>query len=91
MNLAEIGDNIKVARKSKRMTILDTAIALNMSSATISRIENGVANDVLFATILRLAEHVGLTILCAEREGFTLESALADQKEELIEHFQNCN
>lgn len=89
MNLIEIGEKIKRARRAKRLTIHEVATALNMGVGTISRLESGAADDMMVASLMRLADHVGMTLVCQEsgRPEFTLEMILAEHQNELVEQY----
>lgn len=69
MDLFDIGDEIRSARKAKKMTQADLSEASGVSRVWISQIESGSVYDVKFGTILKLMTAVGLTIKVAPDNG----------------------
>jgi transcriptional regulator with XRE-family HTH domain len=58
--LANIGSNIQIARKKRRMTIKETAAAASISVDTVRRAERGdpgITLGVLAMVLLALGEH----------------------------------
>lgn len=60
--LYEIGQNIRQARKRRKLTQEQLANLLGMSRATISQIENGTVQDIGFRKILRILEVLDLEL-----------------------------
>lgn len=59
--MKEQGDRLKALRLKKRLTLLDVAEALGVSSSTISRYESGYIETMKTPTIKKLAELYGTT------------------------------
>lgn len=78
MDLFEIGREIQLARKALKPPVTQAEIAaeLDMSPATISQIENGLATEVSLRRLMRVMERVGLEIVARPvRMGYTLDDA----------------
>jgi len=60
--LFDIGDQIRQARKERRLTQAALAAALRMSRATISQLERGTVQDLGIRKVVRLLEYLGLTL-----------------------------
>ncbi|MBE0504963.1 MAG: helix-turn-helix transcriptional regulator [Desulfuromonadales bacterium] len=60
--LYEIGQQIKLARKERKMSQADLATMLGMSRTTISQIENGSVQDIGVRKIIRILEILGLEL-----------------------------
>jgi transcriptional regulator with XRE-family HTH domain len=60
--LFDIGRQIKLARKSRKITQAELAKALGMSRATIGQIERGTVQDIGVRKLIRLLEYLGLEI-----------------------------
>jgi transcriptional regulator with XRE-family HTH domain len=60
--LFDIGQQIRQARKERRLTQTALAIALGMSRATISQLEQGTVQDLGIRKVVRLLEYLGLTL-----------------------------
>jgi len=58
--LFEIGRQIQLARKSRKITQAELAKALGMSRTTIGQIERGTVQDIGVRKLIRLLEYLGL-------------------------------
>jgi HTH-type transcriptional regulator/antitoxin HipB len=62
-SLSEIGLNIAEARRSAGQTQAELALALGMSRATISGIENGTVREIGVRKLLALCASLGLELI----------------------------
>jgi transcriptional regulator with XRE-family HTH domain len=62
LNLQSIGEDVRAARKSKRLTQGALGELAGVSRAQIERLENGRAADMGFGLVLRLVRAVGLDL-----------------------------
>jgi transcriptional regulator with XRE-family HTH domain len=60
--LIQIGKEVRMARKSRRISQADLAKTLGMSRTTIGQIENGTVQDIGVRKLLRLLEYLGLEL-----------------------------
>lgn len=60
--LFEIGQQIKQARKNRKLSQVELGRALGMSRTTIGQIENGTMQDVGVRKLIRLLEYLGLEL-----------------------------
>jgi transcriptional regulator with XRE-family HTH domain len=60
--LIEIGKEVRMARKSRRISQADLAKTLGMSRTTIGQIDNGTVQDIGVRKLLRLLEYLGLEL-----------------------------
>ena len=60
--LFEIGRQIQLARKSRKITQAEVGKALGMSRTTIGQIENGTIQDIGVRKLIRLLEYLGLEL-----------------------------
>ena len=60
--LFEIGRQIQLARKSRKITQAEVGKALGMSRSTIGQIEKGTVQDIGVRKLIRLLEFLGLEI-----------------------------
>lgn len=82
MDILEIGREIQRSRKESKLTQSDVALALNMSPATISMIENGTASEISLRRLMRVMDYVGLEITARPISmGYTLDDAKNDLRE----------
>jgi transcriptional regulator with XRE-family HTH domain len=58
--LFEIGRQIKLARKSRKITQAELGSALGMSRTTIGQIERGTVQDIGVRKIIRVLQFLGL-------------------------------
>jgi len=80
MNIEEIGQAVRDARKAGRRTQAEVARPLGMSRATISGIENGTVREIGVRKLMALCASVGLTLeVCAPGR----EATLFELREEL--------
>ncbi|CAN7743994.1 helix-turn-helix transcriptional regulator [Variovorax sp. LjRoot290] len=79
MNLTEIGQALRAARKQRGLTLQKVADDLGMSIATISRLERGDLDDIGVRRLLRVAEYVGMQVLVRSAGfGMTLDEAMKE-------------
>lgn len=67
MDLNEIGQQIRTARKSRGLSQASLGQQLGMSRATISGIENGTVPEIGIRKILSLCAALGLELLAQEK------------------------
>jgi transcriptional regulator with XRE-family HTH domain len=60
--LFEIGRQIQLARKSRKITQAELGKALGMSRSTIGQIEKGTVQDIGVRKLIRLLEFLGLEL-----------------------------
>lgn len=60
--LYDIGQQIKLARKQRKMSQADLATMLGMSRTTISQIENGSVQEIGVRKLIRILEIFGLEL-----------------------------
>lgn len=84
MNIGQIGEAIRKARKESGTTLIEMASDLGLGYATLSRLESGkLANDFGAFKLLRCIEYVGLDMKIIPKEfGYTLDDARADNIKE---------
>lgn len=79
MNLQEIGQKIRAARREMNKTQAELASELGMSAGKISEIESGVIEEIGARKLMRLADAVGLEFQIKPiAHGYTLEDAEHD-------------
>jgi transcriptional regulator with XRE-family HTH domain len=62
LDLQTIGEDVRTARKAKRLTQSALGEIAGVSRAQIERLENGRAADMGFGLVLRLVRAVGLDL-----------------------------
>jgi DNA-binding XRE family transcriptional regulator len=67
MDLLELGELVKAARKEQKMTQENLSQISGVSRPTISAFEKGGMFDMNFSTVQRLVEGVGLTLKTATK------------------------
>lgn len=67
MDLDEIGEAFKAARRASRRTQAELARSLGMSRATLSALENGRCDEIGVRKLSALLELVGLNLFVAFR------------------------
>ena len=60
--LFDIGNIIRQARKERKLSQAELAMALGMSRTTIGRIENGTIQEIGVRKLIRLLEFLGLEL-----------------------------
>jgi transcriptional regulator with XRE-family HTH domain len=60
--LFEIGEEIREARKSRKISQAELAKALGMSRTTIGQIENGSVQEIGVRKLIRILEFLGLEL-----------------------------
>ena len=70
MNFIELGHNLAVLRKQKRIRQGQLAKDLGISRATISAIENGNGPDVGIKKILQIVDYLGFDLSLVEKSPF---------------------
>ena len=85
MNLTEIGQELRAARKQRGLTLQKVADDLGMSIATISRLERGDLDDIGARRLLRVAEYVGMQVLVRPAGfGMTLDEATEESERDFL-------
>jgi HTH-type transcriptional regulator/antitoxin HipB len=67
MDIQEIGQKLREARKSLRRTQAEVAAPLGMSRATVSAIENGTVSEIGVRKLMALCASLGLALSVAPR------------------------
>ena len=67
MTLPEIGQKLREARKTQRLSQGELAGLLGMSRATVSAIENGTVNEIGVRKLMALATVLNLELLIDTR------------------------
>jgi HTH-type transcriptional regulator/antitoxin HipB len=81
MTLAELGQKLREARKSRHLSQGELASSLGMSRATISAIENGTVGEIGVRKLMALATALGLELLLeARRERPTLQQLREERR-----------
>lgn len=70
MNFIELGHNLAVLRKQKRIRQGQLAKDLGISRATISALENGNGSDVGIKKILQIVDYLGFDLILVEKSPF---------------------
>ena len=63
MDLHEIGQIAREARKARHLTQDDVATPLRMSRATLSRLENGMVDEIGLRKGMALCDQLGLELI----------------------------
>ncbi|MDP3655184.1 MAG: helix-turn-helix transcriptional regulator [Rhodoferax sp.] len=80
MDLDEIGQLIRKARKSRKLSQGSLGAQLGMSRATISGIENGTVPEIGIRKILSICAALGLELLAQEKtKRPTLQQLMGEQ------------
>jgi transcriptional regulator with XRE-family HTH domain len=84
MDLLELGELVRAARKAQNMTQETLSCVSDVSRPTISAFENGSMFDMNFSTVQRLIEGVGLTLktATANQGRPTYEELMAEKDDE---------
>jgi transcriptional regulator with XRE-family HTH domain len=61
--LFEIGKQIRLERKNRKLSQAGLATALGMSRTTIGQIEKGTVQDIGIRKVIRLLEFLGLELM----------------------------
>ena len=67
MSFDEIGQTIRNARKSRKLTQSSLGMQLGMSRATISGIENGTVAEIGIRKILSICAALGIELVAQEK------------------------
>ena len=62
MNILELGQTIRTARKQRNMTQTELTELLGISRATLSALENGTINEVGIRKVMAICSVLGLEI-----------------------------
>jgi transcriptional regulator with XRE-family HTH domain len=81
-NLLELGEKVKQARKTLRLTQRELASICGVSRARIEALENQRIADIGFKNLLRIMNAVGLDLRVTDlnRQRPTLDDLVADQE-----------
>ena len=91
MNFAEAGNRIREAREKAGLTQAALARSLHMSRATISKIENGIVEEIGVRKLAQICGRLGLEILIRERRPLTLHEASAKNRQERRDAFRETD
>ena len=81
MTLGELGQSLRTARKTRRLSQAELAQSLGMSRATISAIENGTVGEIGIRKVMALSAFLGLELsLAARRERPTLQELREERR-----------
>jgi transcriptional regulator with XRE-family HTH domain len=82
MNFGEAGPLIREARHKVGLTQAELASRLHMSRATISKIENGIIEEIGIRKLARLADRLDLEIVVRPRRRLTLHEVYEKNRQE---------
>ncbi len=82
MQFGEAGMLIRDARKKAGLTQAELARALGMSRATISKVENGIIEELGVRKLAQVCDRVGLEIVVQSRRPLTLHQAYDRNRQE---------
>jgi transcriptional regulator with XRE-family HTH domain len=68
MDVQQIGQKVREARKSMGRTQAEVAVPLGMSRATVSAIENGTVSEIGVRKLMALCASLGLALSVAPRD-----------------------
>lgn len=91
MNFTDAGLLIREARKKAELTQEALARRLSMSRATISKIENGLIEELGVRKLSLLCDRLGLEVLVRPRQALTLDEAYAKNRLERREAFRETD
>jgi len=91
MNLPEIGQKIRDARRKLALTQIELSKPLRMSRATISQIENGTIGELGFRKLLRICDRLGLELSVRERRPPILHEAYERNRKERLQALQETD
>lgn len=82
MSFDEIGQTIRNARKSRKLTQSSLGMQLGMSRATISGIENGTVAEIGIRKILSICAALGIELVAQEKTRRpTLQQLMKEQRD----------
>lgn len=80
MNLEEIGEKIREARKTQKLSQAAVGKLLGMSRATISGVENGTISEIGVRKLMALCAVLGLELIALpKRSRPTLQELIKEQ------------
>lgn len=82
MQFADAGTLIRDARKKAGLTQAALAKTLGMSRATISKVENGIIEELGVRKLAQLCDRVGLEVVVKPRRSLTLHQAYDKNRQE---------
>lgn len=91
MDFAEAGTLIRAARQKAGITQAELASRLHMSRATISKIENGIIEELGIRKLAQVCNRLGLEILVQPRRTLTLHEAYEKNRQERREAFRETD
>jgi len=80
MNFKELGGNIALMRKDKKISQEQMARDLNISRATISALENARMGDIGIRKILQIIDYLGYELAFKEKSAFPTFEELRDER-----------
>jgi HTH-type transcriptional regulator / antitoxin HipB len=81
MTLSQLGQSLRTARKSRRLSQAEFAQSLGMSRATISAIENGTVGEIGIRKVIAMSAFLGLELsLTTRRERPTLQELRGERR-----------
>jgi transcriptional regulator with XRE-family HTH domain len=91
MNLIETGAQIREAREKAGLTQAQVARRLGMSRATISKVENGIIEELGVRKLARVSDLLGLEITIQPRRVMTLHDAYQRNRKDRREAFRQTD
>ena len=91
MNLIESGALIREARRKANLTQAEVARRLGMSRATISKVENGIVEELGVRKLARVCELLGLEISIRTRCAPTLHEVYEKNRKQRREMFHETD
>jgi len=81
--LAQLGAEIRTARKARRLTQAQLADSVGLSRQTLTALEQGTVKDLGIRKILRILEHLNLSLVVRPADHpVTLDDLLKEQESE---------
>ena len=91
MNLTEIGEVVRSARRAAGLTQAELARRLGRSRATLSQWENGVIGDLGIRKVAMICDRLGLEILVRPRRVMMPQEAYSRNREERQSAFRETD
>jgi transcriptional regulator with XRE-family HTH domain len=91
MNFSEAGTLIREEREKKGLTQEALARTLGMSRATVSKVENGIIEEIGVRKLAALCNRLGLDVVVRPRRPITLQEAYDKNRRERREAFRETD